>query len=170
MTYCSSYKKGVTGYFIAVILLPVIVLGVIATGCRSDQRVILDRLPDVLDFKEEQLLAGQSMIEKLSYVSQLDQLDSTGWDEYRCSSSAALNCYLYMGGSWPNLVSLLGLSDSGLTYSNIHQSQERLFALAGGDSTGILGMYYPKWSNRGDLTGYQVKKKDRKSTRLNSSH
>jgi hypothetical protein len=129
-----------------------------SASCRQGQSNVVDQLPDLRSIKEEQELTGNSLIERLSYVTQLDNLNSTGWDEYRCSASAAINCYLYMGGSWQNLVSTLELPESNLTYANVHHAQEKLYVLSGGDSTGMLGQYYAKWDNRGNLTGYNIKK------------
>lgn len=140
---------------------PVIVwalLFITLIGCINEPKdSSLDNLPDSLKVNLNDALWGKDMVQQLSFVSQIDKLDSTKWDEYRCSAAAALNCYLYMGGSWRKLVYTLELPDTAFTYSNIYFAQEKLFLLSGGNSNGVLGQYYPTWDKSGDLIGYTVK-------------
>jgi hypothetical protein len=140
---------------------PAIILFVVLTilaGCKNQPSVItLDDLPDSLQMNVNDTLWGRDIVHKLSYITQIDKLDSTKWDAYRCSASAALNCYLYMGGSWQKLAATLALPDTAFTYSNVYWAQEKLFLLSGGNFDGILGQYYPAWDQSGVLTGYTVK-------------
>jgi len=136
----------------------VVILAFLISSCNQKlESNALDNLPVSINFQVNDTLKGNDLIQKLAYISQNDQLDSTLWDEYRCSAAAALNCYLYMGGSWGNLATRLNLADTAFTYTNIYQAQEKLFLISGGDSSGVLGQYYPNWNDAGELTGYTVK-------------
>lgn len=131
---------------------------IISTGCSNKAKDdSLDHLPDSLAININSTLWGNDRAQQLSFISQNDQLDSTKFDEYRCSAAAAINCYLYMGGSWKKLASTLALSDTAFTYANVYWAQEKLFLLSGGNNNGILGQYYPTWDKSGELTGYMVK-------------
>ena len=134
-----------------------VILFVTLTGCTDHPKVnSLDVLPDSLQFNLDDTLWGEDIAHQLSYITQKDMLDSTEWDDYRCGASAALNGYLYMGGSWDRVVSTLGLPDTSFSYSNVYLAQEKLFLKSGGNSTGILGQYYPTWDDSGELIGYTV--------------
>lgn len=138
-------------------LMAFTLLCVLFTGCENQPKVsTLDTLPDSLQFELNDPLLGKDITHQLSYITQIDKSDSTTWDIYRCGASAALNGYLHMGGSWPRLVSTLKLPDTSFTYANVYLAQEKLFLASGGDSTGILGQYYPKWDDSGKLIGYTV--------------
>lgn len=143
------------------LLKPITILTVIlitATGCSNKPTdSSLDNLPDSLVINVNSTLWGNDRVQQLSYISQKDQLDSTKFDEYRCSAAAAINCYLYMGGSWNKLATTLALPDTAFTYANVYWAQENLFLLSGGTHNGILGQYYPTWDKSGELTGYTVK-------------
>jgi hypothetical protein len=131
---------------------------IISTGCSNRAKDNpLDHLPDSLVINVNSTLWGNDRAQQLSFISQNDQLDSTKFDEYRCSAAAAINCYLYMGGSWKRLASTLALPDTAFTYANVYWAQEKLFLLSGGNNNGILGQYYPTWDKSGELTGYMVK-------------
>lgn len=135
-----------------------LVLFLTITGCsKPPKETSWDQMPDSLQINVSDTLWGKEMVQKLSYISQLDKLDSTKWDDYRCSASAALNCYLYMGGDWKNLAYKLQIPDTAFTYANVYLAQEKLFLLSGGNENGILGQYYPKWAPTGELIGYDVK-------------
>lgn len=129
-----------------------------STGCGNRPNGnALDNLPDSLAIDVNSTLRGRDIVQQLAFVSQNDQLDSTKFDAYRCSAAAAINCYLYMGGSWEKLASTLALSDTAFTYANVNWAQEKLFILSGGTLDGILGQYYPIWNKSGELSGYKVK-------------
>ncbi|NBU81520.1 MAG: hypothetical protein EBS55_07725 [Flavobacteriaceae bacterium] len=140
------------------IALLALILLIASTGCSNRQKYnSLDNLPDSLVINVNSTLWGNDRVQQLSFISQNDQLDSTKFDAYRCSAAAAINCYLYMGGSWEKLASTLALPDTAFTYANVYWAQEKLFLLSGGNFNGILGQYYPTWDKLGELTGYKVK-------------
>lgn len=138
-------------------ILATAMLLVALSGCTEQPNISsLDTLPDSLQFNLNDPLWGTDIAQQLSYITQIDASDVTIWDEYRCGASAALNGYLYMGGSWNRLVSTLGLPDTSFTYETVYLAQEALFIRSGGNETGILGQYYPTWDDSGELVGYTV--------------
>jgi hypothetical protein len=116
----------------------------------------------VISYREPDTLPGKTIIEKLSHVSQIDLLNETKWDDYRCGACAAINCYLLMGGSWQKFCNKFELPVA-LTFKNIHRLQDTLFLHAGGNKEGMLTAYYPKWDAAGKYAGYVIAPNNRGS-------
>jgi len=99
-------------------------------------------------------LAGRDLLEQLSFVSQLDQLDETSADFARCSTAATLSAYLLLGGSFRAAAERYGV-DGALTLGNVHRLQEALYLIAERDGEpGIFGASVPRYDDRGRLTGW----------------
>ena len=99
-------------------------------------------------------LEGRDVLEKLSFVSQLDLLDETRADYARCSAAATLSAYLLLGGSFEAAAARHGV-DGELTFGNVHRLQEALYRLADRDGEpGIFGASVARYDDQGQLTGW----------------
>ncbi|NET34872.1 MAG: hypothetical protein F6K19_23085 [Cyanothece sp. SIO1E1] len=115
---------------------------------------------DFLDYDEESLLPGNSIIEQLAFVSQLDKLEETTTDYARCSAAATLSAYLLLGGDFAEIASKYDIEPT-LTFGNVHRVQEVLYHEANVDGQpGIYGTARPKYDSDGNLTGWYVREGD----------
>ena len=111
-------------------------------------------------YSEADVLAGATMLEKLSRVSQLDQLEDTDDDAARCGCAAALNAFLASGGTWEELAERLGLAKEP-TQESVHRLQERLYDEANVDGEpGIYGGCRPLYDAARNVVGWERKEGD----------
>ena len=107
-----------------------------------------------LPYDETQLIPGDTLLEKLGQVSQLDNLEETTGDYARCSAAATLSAYLLLGGEFARVASQHDV-EGELTFGNVHRVQESLYHLANTDDhPGVFGGSVPRYDEQGRLTGW----------------
>lgn len=90
---------------------------------------------------EDELISGNTILEKISNISQKDNFDSTDSDEDRCAIASLINSYLFLGGNFNNLSSKFGLTND-LSYKNVHLLQDIIYKKSNTDnSSGIYSGY-----------------------------
>lgn len=89
-------------------------------------------------YSENDKIAGKTIYDIISNISQKDNLDETKSDDDRCGTSSLVNAYLIMGGNLKKLTKEFSLNND-LTYKNIHLIQEKLYDIANVDK--INGIY-----------------------------
>ncbi|MFN4150430.1 MAG: hypothetical protein ACK4IX_05765, partial [Candidatus Sericytochromatia bacterium] len=92
-------------------------------------------------YSEEELIPGNTPLEKISQISQKDNMSNTNSDEDRCGIASLINAYLYMNGDFTKLANKFNLSSS-LTYKNIHLLQDIIYKKSNTDNeAGIYSGY-----------------------------
>lgn len=132
------------------------ILLAVLTACA----VQAQQTPTPLPYREADPLPGTSILDKLSHVSQLDLLPDTKADGARCSCAAAINAYLLIGGTWPELSRKFSLTPEP-TYESVHRLQERLYHLANVDGEpGVFGGCRPRYDAEKRVVGWERKEGD----------
>ncbi|MFN8674566.1 MAG: hypothetical protein U0457_21100 [Candidatus Sericytochromatia bacterium] len=103
----------------------------------SNQLVFVPKLATY--YIDDMLVHGSTTNEKLSNISQLDRLSETTADTTRCGAGALIDTLIMLKGesSFPSLITTLGLTNSELTYKNIHLAQEALIKSVNAQTTGM---------------------------------
>ena len=92
-------------------------------------------------YAESDLLPGRTIEDRLSQVSQKDNLNGTNDDPNRCASAAVLSAFLVSGGSFADALNRLGLNQAPvLNYENIHMAQEKLYDMSNVDGRSGLSL------------------------------
>lgn len=92
-------------------------------------------------YSEEELIPGSNPLEKISNISQKDNMSNTNTDEDRCGIASLINAYLYMNGDFVKLSNKFNLS-SAITYKNIHLLQDIIYRKSNTDNeSGIYSGY-----------------------------
>ena len=123
--------------------LPLLLFACLLTSCQTTS------------FEESDSLPEGRTLERLAYVSQLDELEDTVADYARCSCAATLSAYLLLGGDFETVAREFGVEPE-LTYANVHRVQEALYHHANVDGEpGIYGSSIPSFDEEGRLTGWE---------------
>ncbi|HEY9843667.1 MAG: hypothetical protein ACAI44_24200 [Candidatus Sericytochromatia bacterium] len=95
-------------------------------------------------YAESDAIPGESVRQKLSRVSQADNLAETDDEGNRCGAASLLNAWLLLGGNFSEAATRLGLSapDGELTYAQLHTAQEALFDAVNTDGSDGLSTSY----------------------------
>lgn len=93
-----------------------------------------------MNYDENSEIPGKTNEEIVSNIGQGDRLDETKTDPARCGAACVVNSAILSGGKegFAKLAKDLGLTDTSLTYANVHKAQDALFKkVKGNQSTGL---------------------------------
>lgn len=92
-------------------------------------------------YSEQDVLPGKNIEDRLSHVSQKDNLLTTDDEGSRCAAASVLSAFLLSGGSFADALKKLDLPMAPvLNYENMHLAQEKLYDLSNQDGSPGLSL------------------------------